>query len=157
LSSFIRYKPTIAELRRDALLAPIPTCKTFLYERKLGKRIRALFTPDYGHIAWEKDDASQIEYRELAHYAVDDGDGSADKLREAYNLDPKTNYHHRTRANVKELTGMDIEHRPIKNMNFGLVYGMSEKKLIRQNGFNPEQGSKVFKAYHRETHTFGQR
>jgi DNA polymerase I-like protein with 3'-5' exonuclease and polymerase domains len=114
----------------------------------LGKLIREIFVPFMGHIAWEKIDYSQIEYRYLAHYAVDDGDGSAERLRAAYAADPKTDYHKQTQENVKKMTGFEILRRPIKNMNFGLVYGMSEKKLIRQNGFNPEQGAKVFKAYH---------
>lgn len=125
-----------------------PNLQNIPVRSKLGKRVRRCFTYDTGHIAWEKNDYSQIEYRDLAHFACDKGDGSADRLREAYNLDPKTDYHKKTQSNVFELTGIEIERRPIKNMNFGLVYGMSEGKLIRQNGFSISQGKAVFKAYH---------
>jgi DNA polymerase I-like protein with 3'-5' exonuclease and polymerase domains len=114
----------------------------------LGKAIRRIFTYDTDHIAIEKDDMSQQEYRDLAHFAVDNGDGSAERLREEYRNNPKTDYHERTQRMTKELSGMLIERRPIKNMNFGLVYGMQEKKLIRQNGFEPKQGKLIFKAYH---------
>jgi DNA polymerase I-like protein with 3'-5' exonuclease and polymerase domains len=88
---------------------------------------------------------SQQEYRDLAHFAV--GPGS-DELRAEYNSNPKTDYHERTQRMTKELANVEIERRPIKNMNFGLLYGMQESKLIRQNGFTPEQGKKIFKAYH---------
>jgi DNA polymerase I-like protein with 3'-5' exonuclease and polymerase domains len=125
-----------------------PNLQNIPVRTKLGKMIRDIFEPFLGHIAWEKDDYSQIEYRDLAHYAVDKGDGSAERLRAAYAADPKTDYHKTTQKNVKDLTSIEIERRPIKNMNFGLVYGMSEKKLIRQNGFSDEQGRAVFKAYH---------
>lgn len=125
-----------------------PNLQNIPVRSALGKLLRELFEPFYGHVAWEKIDYSQIEYRYLAHYAVDNGDGSADRLRAKYIADPKTDYHKTTQNNVKELTGFDIARRPIKNMNFGLVYGMSEKKLIRQNGFEDAQGALVFKAYH---------
>lgn len=125
-----------------------PNLQNIPVRTELGKRIRDIFEPFEGHVAWEKNDYSQIEYRDLAHYAVDNGDGSADRLRAAYNADPKTDYHKATQENVKKLTGFVIERRPIKNLNFGLVYGMSERKLIRQNGFADNQGRAVFKAYH---------
>jgi DNA polymerase I-like protein with 3'-5' exonuclease and polymerase domains len=125
-----------------------PNLQNIPVRTALGKLLREIFEPFVGHIAWEKIDYSQIEYRYLAHYAVDKGDGSADKLREMYRADPKTDYHKMTQNNVKQITGVEILRRPIKNMNFGLVYGMSEPKLIRQNGFTDAQGRAVFKAYH---------
>lgn len=125
-----------------------PNLQNIPARSKIGKRIRDIFVYDIGHIAWEKIDYSQIEYRYLAHYAVDKGDGSAERLRLQYKNDPKTDYHKATQANVLKLTGKEIERRPIKNMNFGLVYGMSEKKLIRQNGFDDAGGKEVFAAYH---------
>lgn len=125
-----------------------PNLQNIPVRTKLGKILRELFTYFMGHVAWEKIDYSQIEYRYLAHYAVDNGDGSAERLRLAYAADPNTDYHKQTQSNVLKLTGKEILRRPIKNMNFGLVFGMSEKKLIRQNGFTPQDGAEVFKAYH---------
>lgn len=110
-----------------------------------GKKIRSCFIPDNGHECWEKVDYSQIEYRFLAHYAV--GTGS-DELRNKYVNDPDTDYHDLTTATVKEKTQKDIERRPIKNINFGLVFGMGEPKLARQIGIAMSQAKELFKAYH---------
>ena len=122
-----------------------PNLQNIPVRTKLGKRVRQIFVKDRLHLCWEKNDYSQIEYRGLAHYAV--GPGS-DALRETYCRDPRTDYHKATQTNVKNLTGKEIDRRPIKNLNFGLIYGMSEKKLIRQNGFTDKDGREVFKAYH---------
>jgi DNA polymerase-1 len=89
---------------------------------------------------------SQIEYRYLAHYAVG---GGADELRAKYCQDKKTDYHVTTQSTVKELTGIVIERRPIKNLNFGLVFGMGEPKLARQNNFDKDEAKTVFAAYHK--------
>lgn len=125
-----------------------PNLQNIPVRTELGKKIRKIFIMDLGHICIEKNDMSQQEYRDLAHFAVDKGDGSAQRLRDEYNQNPDTDYHTRTQRMTKEIAGVDIERRPIKNMNFGLVYGMQEKKLIRQNGFSPEAGKTIFKAYH---------
>jgi DNA polymerase I-like protein with 3'-5' exonuclease and polymerase domains len=114
-----------------------------------GKLIREAFVPHEGCIAWEKDDYSQIEYRMLAHYAVDNGDGSAERLRQSYRDDPKTDYHLYVQGNVKTLTGIEIPRRPIKNINFGLVYGQSQKSLAYKAGFTKQEADAVFNAYHK--------
>jgi DNA polymerase I-like protein with 3'-5' exonuclease and polymerase domains len=112
---------------------------------EVGKRIRRAFTHDKGHVAWEKIDYSQIEYRYLAHYAV--GPGS-DELREKYNRDKKTDYHKLVQEQVQQRTGRLIERRPIKNLNFGLVFGMGEGKLARQNNFEKGEAKTIFSDYH---------
>lgn len=122
-----------------------PNLQNIPVRTKLGKRVRKAFTADPGHIAWEKDDHSQIEYRMLANFAS--GPGS-EELRDTYNRDPKTDYHSVVHDNVLNLTGMDIERRPIKNINFGLIYGQSEKSLGYKAGFKPDQAKAVFHAYH---------
>lgn len=114
-----------------------------------GKLIREAFVPFDGHIAWEKDDYSQIEYRMLAHYAVDDGDGSAEKLRQSYRDNPDTDYHKYVQGNVLSLTGIEIPRRPIKNINFGLVYGQSQGSLAYKAGFTKQEANAVFDAYHK--------
>lgn len=125
-----------------------PNLQNIPVRTDLGKQMRDFFEHDLGHACIEKDDMSQQEYRDLAHFAVDDGDGSAQALRDDYNNNPKTDYHVRVRVMIKERAHKDIERRPIKNINFGLLYGMSEKKLNRMNGFSPSEGKSVFKAYH---------
>lgn len=121
---------------------------------ELGPLIRSFFVPfDKNHL-WRKYDYSQIEYRCLVHYAVGAG---ADEARQLYLTDPKTDYHEMTLALVAPLAGWDIStpeghktwRRPVKNINFGLVYGMGEAKLSGDLGLTRLQGKQLFQAYHR--------
>lgn len=122
----------------------------------LGKRIRDLFVPDISHATWAKFDYSQIEYRMLAHFAVDLGDGSADALRHHYNTDPDADYHDVVYDRVCPYMGWDPtddvlrkkKRRPIKNTNFGLLYGQGQGKLSRTMGFDKAQSKEFFDAYH---------
>lgn len=115
----------------------------------LGKKVRKAFVPFYYHKRWRKFDYSQIEYRMLAHFAANEiGGNSADILRQTYNDDPTTDYHDVVQARVKELTGILIDRKPIKNINFGLLYGQTEKALAYKAGFTTEQARDIFKAYH---------
>jgi DNA polymerase-1 len=122
-----------------------PNLQNIPVRSALGKKVRKLFIPDDGHTAWEKNDYSQIEYRFLMHFAV--GAGS-DEGRLRYNSDPTTDYHVMTQELVKMITNIVIERKPIKNINFGLLYGMGEPKLARQIGIAKVVAKEVFKAYH---------
>lgn len=124
----------------------------------LGKLLRTCFIPDPGHSHWCKMDYSQIHYRILAHYAV--GPGS-DDLRARYRNDKTTDYHQDVLTAVAPLMGWDptdeennkFVRRPIKNVNFGLLYGQSQKALgIKTaayfgDGFTAEQTKGFFDAY----------
>lgn len=136
-----------------------PNLQNIPIRTELGQRIRRLFIPDYGHIAWEKNDYSQIEYRFLAHFAV--GPGS-DELRKEYNDDPRTDYHDKTHYRLCPVMGWNADdkgimkkyRKPIKNINFGLLYGMGKDKLIRavmeyfKGALSKEEGNQLYKAYH---------
>lgn len=109
-----------------------------------GPRMRALFLPEDGE-EWVRHDWSQIEYRFLAHY----GRGpNARVIRERYNKDPKTDFHNMTGDIIREHGGMVLDREPVKNINFGLVYGMGEETLIRNLGVNEVQGIKIVSTYH---------
>lgn len=123
-----------------------PNLQNIPVRTELGKKVRKLFIPDDGHVCWEKDDYSQIEYRKLVHFAVGPG---ADAARMRYNSDPKTDYHVMTQELVKEIAGLSIDRKPIKNINFGLLYGMGEPKLAKQIGVDKEKAKQVFGAYHK--------
>ena len=110
----------------------------------IGKRLRGLVIPDDGHIAWQKDDFSQIQYRGLVHYGVGNG---ADDARAAYIADPTTDYHTMVQKMVERVTGMAIERKPLKNINFGLAFGMGVKKLMRQLGVDEATAKKIIEAY----------
>lgn len=145
-----------------------PNLQNIPSRTKLGKRVRQAFVPDKGAFGWRKFDYSQVHYRLLANLAVDKGDGSAEALRERYRNDPKTDYHMDVYRNVAPLLGWNadyqmivdangkedwneeikIKRRPIKNVNFGLLYGQSSKSLAYKAGFTPKQAEEFFKAYH---------
>ncbi len=128
-----RYSSSTPNLQnipsRDLILAPL---------------IRGLFIPDIGHEAWKKYDYSQIEYRFLVHYAVGK---SGDDARQMFNDNPDMDYHAFTQNLVKELTGMVIERKPIKNLNFGLIYGMGKDKMGRELGLTKAKTNELFNAY----------
>jgi DNA polymerase I-like protein with 3'-5' exonuclease and polymerase domains len=125
-----------------------PNLQNIPARTKLGKKVRTVFVPDHGHLCWQKSDYSQLQYRGLACYAVDKGDGSAEALRNDYRTDPKTDYHDRIQTKFKEITGKLIERRPIKNTNFGLMFGLGTKKLIRSTGIEGKAGEEFYKTYH---------
>lgn len=109
-----------------------------------GPKLRALFIPDDGE-AWGRHDWSQIEYRFLAHYAR--GPGSKE-VRERYNSDPATDFHLMTQSLIKDVTGTLLDRRPVKNINFGLCYGMGKEKLRNDLGLDEDAGEELFAAYH---------
>lgn len=121
---------------------------------ELAPLIRGLFIPDDGHVAWRKYDYSQIEYRFLIHYAM--GPGS-DEVRNRFNQYPDTDYHEMALDLVAPQAGWDVStadlrkhhRRPIKNINFGLIYGMGVDKLSGDLGLSKKQGKDLFAAYHK--------
>ena len=120
---------------------------------ELAPLIRGLFIPDEGHHAWRKYDYSQIEYRFLIHFAV--GEGS-EEARRHFNAHPETDYHDMTLDQVAPVAGWDVStkelrkrwRKPIKNINFGLIYGMGVDKLSMDLGLSRREGKELFAAYH---------
>jgi DNA polymerase-1 len=88
---------------------------------------------------WVKIDYSQIEYRCLAHYAS--GLGSTE-LVETYKRDPHTDYH----QYVMDMTGLTRSY--AKNLNFGCMYGMGQKKMARYHGWGAKYADEVLNSYH---------
>ena len=93
--------------------------------------MRGAFLPEEGE-EWQAADASQIEYRFLAHFAV--GQGAAE-ARAAYRADPRTDFH---RVTALMMGGVDPDdpgfkkttvYKRIKNTNFCKVYGGGVPKL----------------------------
>lgn len=112
---------------------------------ELGAKLRELIVPDFGHESMFVGDYSQIEYLNLAHFAVGDG---AEAVRQQYRDDPHTDYHTFTQLLVKNMTGMDISRKFIKNINFGLLYGMSLPTLAATLGITLAEAKPIFQAYH---------
>jgi DNA polymerase I-like protein with 3'-5' exonuclease and polymerase domains len=109
-------------------------------DEELGPLIRGLFLPDPEE-DWLCDDWSQIEYRLLVHYAK--GDGAAE-TRRRYRDDPTTDFH-RYVADIA-----NIDRKPAKNINFGLVYGMGEPAMAANMGRSLDEIKPIFNQYHNE-------
>lgn len=107
-----------------------------------GKLIRQCFVANG---LWRKYDHSQIEYRMLANHAVGPG---AEDIRARYRANPDTDYHDATIELIKNLVGLELERRPAKTINFGLIYGMSQPELARRLHL-ADGGKQLFAAYHK--------
>jgi DNA polymerase-1 len=117
-----------------------------------GPKLRALFIPEEGE-EWVRHDWSQIEYRFLAHYARGP---SGESVRQRYTNDPTTDFHEMTLDFVSPFTGWDVStkalrkqwRKPVKNINFGLVYGMGIDTLIAYLGLSREESEYIIQQYH---------
>lgn len=123
-------------------------------DEELAPLVRGLFVPDDGFSQWYKGDYGQIEYRFLVHYAQGQG---AEEVREMFRQNPGTDYHEIALDMVAPFAGWDITtkalrkhwRKPIKNINFGLAYGMGQKKLANDLGLSKAEGKALFQNYHR--------
>lgn len=136
-----------------------PNLQNIPVRSKLGKLIREIFVAHHGHMRWRKFDYSQIEYRMLAHFATNEKNGaSADQLRAEYNANPNTDYHNRVMLKFAAKAGINLDamtpeekdtfRKPIKNVNFGLLYGQTEKALALKSGLTQLQAREFFADYH---------
>lgn len=105
-----------------------PNLQNIPIRTELGKEVRSAFIPFQGHACWLKGDFSQLQYRLLAHYAVGP---SGQQLRDTYNSNPDVDYHDNMQQLVKRVSGLLIKRKPIKNMNFGKMFGAGKKKIKR--------------------------
>lgn len=132
-----------------------PNLQNIPARTKLGKQVREAFVPDQGHCGWHKKDHSQIEYRMLANYAVGP---RSEEIRYRYQTNPATDYHHDTMVDVAALRHMDLNamsktevelfRKPIKNVNFGLIFGQSERSLAYKAGWSEQEAKDFFASYH---------
>lgn len=122
-----------------------PNLQNIPVRTELGARVRECFEADPA-ARWRKLDYSQIEYRLLAHHAVGPG---AVELRAKFNDDPDVDYHDLVQALVLSLTGLDLNRRSVKTINFGLIYGMSQPELARRLQLGRQDGAHLFDSYHR--------
>jgi DNA polymerase-1 len=111
---------------------------------ELAPLIRGLFVPDDGHPYWRKYDYSQVEYRFLIHFAI--GQAGED-IRRHFNLHPDTDYHIYAQKVVEQASGLFIERKPIKSINFGLIYGMGLAALAAGLQMSIKDAKKLMEAY----------
>lgn len=107
-----------------------------------GSIIRTLFLPDAGQ-QFGATDFSQIEFRLIAATAAEHKLRGAQTFVDAYNNDPKTDFH----AVVADMTG--LPRLQAKTITFACAYGAGPKKIAGQLGISLSEGMKMLDNYHR--------
>lgn len=124
-------------------------------DKELGPITRALVLPEEGAI-WCKGDFSSQEPRWITHFAyLAKCDGAAE-LRQRYIEDRHLDMHMWARDLIAEKTGVELERRPVKNINLGLAYGMGKPLLASKIGMSLDDAKGLFAAYHAAIPFMGQ-
>jgi DNA polymerase-1 len=103
-------------------------------------KIRRYVLPDPDCVFLHRD-YNQQELRILAHFE----NGT---LMGEYQTTPTLDIHTYIQKRVEQITGMHLERRAVKVLNFGMIYGMGAGALARKLGIT-EQYAKEIKAAHR--------
>jgi len=112
---------------------------------ELAPLVRGIFVPSAGHQGWRCYDYSQIEYRFLVHYALGP---QSEEARAQWCADPTMDYHEFVREMIYIGTGVLLDRKPTKTINFGLIYGMGMPTLGRRLHLDKKQRTELFRAYH---------
>lgn len=99
--------------------------------------VRSYVVPGKGRVILDRD-YSQQELRILGHF--EDG-----VLKDEYNEDPWMDAHETTQQKLLEF-GLHYERRPVKNTNFGIIYGQGAASLAVRNGLSIEDSRRLMKA-----------
>ena len=100
--------------------------------------VRRYILPDKGQTILHRD-YNQQEFRILAHF--EDGD-----LMKEYLRDPRIDYHTKMKALIEERTGLKLERRSVKILNFGILYGMGGPLLASKLGVGVDEALALRKA-----------
>lgn len=133
------YHPTGAATGR--LSSSDPNLQNIPARTPIGLRIRSAFVPEEGWV-FLASDYSQVELRILAHLCGDP------ELREAFRRGEDI---HRVTAGkvfgVSQDSVTDAMRRRAKAVNFGILYGMSENRLARDQGMSRAEAREFIAAY----------
>jgi DNA polymerase I-like protein with 3'-5' exonuclease and polymerase domains len=110
-------------------------------DNEISPLIRGLFLPEEGE-KWGSFDYSSQEPRIVVHYASFLKMKGADKFVEAYQEDPRTDFHQL----AADIVG--VPRKQAKTINLGLFYGMGVNKLGEQLGLDFESAKDLFSIYH---------
>jgi DNA polymerase-1 len=103
--------------------------------------LRSYLVAPKGMVLFSRD-YSQQEFRMLAHY--EDG-----VLAERYRANPNADMHETVRDIINEVTGIGIERKPTKTINFAKVYGAGAPKMASQLRVSLDQAYELLNAYDR--------
>lgn len=113
----------------------------------LASMIRSCLLPEDGE-QWMSSDWSSQEPRIMIHYGTLINDRSAHVLAEAYNQDPRTDYHQKVRDMIEDVTSVSIERKHSKTIGLGIPYGMGKAKLLAALEVEIKQAEAILDAYH---------
>lgn len=133
------YHPTGAATGR--LSSSDPNLQNIPARTAIGLRIRSAFVPEPGWV-FLASDYSQVELRVLAHLCGDPELGAAFRAGE--------DIHRVTAAKVFGVPAAlvtDDMRRRAKAVNFGILYGMSETRLARDQGMSRKDAHDFIEAY----------
>jgi DNA polymerase-1 len=118
-----------------------PNLQNIPARTEAGRRIREAFVPEPGFV-FLASDYSQVELRILAHLAEDPELTAAFRAGE--------DIHRHTAARVFDVLPdlvTDAMRRRAKAVNFGILYGMSETRLAREQGITRGEARKFIRSY----------
>jgi DNA polymerase-1 len=133
------FHPTGAATGR--LSSSDPNLQNIPVRREAGRKIREAFVPAPGHV-FLASDYSQIELRVLAHMCQDEG--LIDAFRSGEDI------HRLTASRIFEVPLEEVTtdmRRRSKAVNFGVLYGMSETRLAREQGIPRAEARRFIEAY----------
>ena len=142
--SFHPLKSDKGGTRSGRLASSDPNLQNIPVRTAEGKLVREAFAPKHGG-RWRSFDYSSIEYRLLAHFAVGKG---ADEVRAIFAANPKADYHAIVGDLIFNLAGIKLARGPVKNINFGIIYGMAESKLAGMLKLPKAEASDLMSKYH---------
>ena len=108
----------------------------------IGPMVRSLFLPEEGTL-WAAADFSSQEPRLLVHYASLLGLQGSEKMVDAYQNNPNTDFHQM----VADMAA--IPRKAAKTIGLGLMYGMGKNKLAAQLDLDLEEASGLIDEFHR--------
>lgn len=107
----------------------------------IGPMVRSLFLPEEGQV-WAANDFSSQEPRLLVHYATLLGLPGAEKMAQAYQENPDTDFHQM----VADMAG--IKRKAAKTIGLGLMYGMGKQKLANSLDLPLDEASELIATFH---------
>jgi DNA polymerase I-like protein with 3'-5' exonuclease and polymerase domains len=107
----------------------------------IGPLVRGLFLPEDGQF-WSALDFSAQEPRLLIHFSTRLELSGADKMAEAYNTDPDTDFH----QIVADVAG--ITRKEAKTIGLGISYGMGKAKLALALDLQLDEATELIEQFH---------
>jgi DNA polymerase I-like protein with 3'-5' exonuclease and polymerase domains len=131
---------------KDALMAALASMRKIaallsILEAAPLPLVRGYVIPRAGNVLLNRD-YNQQELRILAHY--ENG-----VLLRAYEEDPWMDMHVFVQKMISSILGMEIKRKPIKILNFGLIYGMGIGKLAKSMGLPVDLATSIRQAHRR--------